>query len=72
MTRFQRVETSKEVFGETLEVNEELTQGRLVTNEEWSHSGNVNVQWLDEQGEIINDEELFEKLEMLYFEEMNK
>jgi hypothetical protein len=68
MVKYERIEISKEVFGETLELNDELTQGRLVTDEEWSHSSNGNAHWLNEQGEIIEDEDMVDKLEALYFE----
>ncbi len=40
---FQRTETSEAVFGETLEVNEKLTKGKLLKDEQWSDSDNVDV-----------------------------
>jgi hypothetical protein len=72
MTRFERIESSEAVFGEMLEVNDKFTQAKLLKDEEWSNSDNVEVQWLNEQGEIIEDEEMVDKLEKLYFEEKIK
>jgi hypothetical protein len=72
MEKYQRIESSEAVFGEMVEVNENLTQAKLLKDEEWSNSDNVEVQWLNEQGEIIEDEEMVDKLEKLYFEEKIK
>ena len=68
MLNYQRIESADAVFGEVVKVNEDITEGKLLKDEEWSYSENVQVEWKEENGDDIRDDHIKDQLEKLYWE----